>query len=218
MLELPNITERYADRTMIVDMMSSFGAVDIDVPGLDLDVVVSSANKCIQGVPGFSFVIVKRTVLEASKGNARTLSLDLYDQWATLEKDGGKWRYTSPTHVVAAFHQALLELEAEGGVAARGKRYAEMNRRLREGMEKLGFTAYVTPEHQGPIITTFFYPSDDFSFADMYAALKREGYVIYPGKLTERPSFRLGNIGEIYAEDVEAILELFSKYAASRRA
>ena len=92
MLELPNITERYADRTMIVDMMSSFGAVDIDVPGLDLDVVVSSANKCIQGVPGFSFVIVKRTVLEASKGNARTLSLDLYDQWATLEKDGGKWR------------------------------------------------------------------------------------------------------------------------------
>lgn len=207
-----------AGRTMIVDAMSSFGAVDIDVPGLDLDVVVSSANKCIQGVPGFSFVIVKRTVLEASKGNARTLSLDLYDQWATLEKDGGKWRYTSPTHVVAAFHQALLELEAEGGVAARGKRYAEMNRRLREGMEKLGFTAYVTPEHQGPIITTFFYPSDDFSFADMYATLKREGYVIYPGKLTERPSFRLGNIGEIYAEDVEAILELFSKYAASRRA
>ena len=104
-----------AGRTMIVDAMSSFGAVDIDVPGLDLDVVVSSANKCIQGVPGFSFVIMKKSVLEASKGNARTLSLDLYDQWATLEKDGGKWRYTSPTHVVAAFHQALLELDAEGG-------------------------------------------------------------------------------------------------------
>lgn len=204
--------------TMIVDAMSSFGAVDIDVPALNIDVVVSSANKCIQGVPGFSFIIVRQSVLEASKGHARTLSLDLYDQWLTLEKDGGKWRFTSPTHVVAAFHQALLELDAEGGIAVRGARYAEMNRRLREGMEKLGFTAYITKAHQGPIITTFFYPTDDFSFADMYEALKKEGYVIYPGKLTERPSFRLGNIGEIHEEDVEKILQLFTRYTAARLA
>ena len=203
-------------RTMIVDAMSSFGAVDIDLPKLDIDVIISSANKCIQGVPGFSFIIVKRTVLESSKGNARTLSLDLYDQWHTLENDGGKWRFTSPTHVVAAFHKALIELDAEGGVGVRGRRYAELNRRLREGMESLGFTAYIPQENQGPIITTFFYPSDDFSFKDMYQALKNQGYVIYPGKLTERPSFRLGNIGEIYLDDVEKILELFNSYMASR--
>lgn len=207
-----------ANRTMIVDAMSSFGAVDIDVARLQIDVIVSSANKCIQGVPGFSFIIVKKDVLIASKGHARTLSLDLYDQWETLEKDGGKWRFTSPTHVVAAFHQALLELDQEGGIAARGARYAELNRRLREGMEHLGFTAYITPEHQGPIITTFFYPSDDFSFSDMYEALKKEGFVIYPGKLTERPSFRLGNIGELYADDVEKILQLFTRYMAARQA
>lgn len=206
-----------SNRTMIVDAMSSFGAVDIDVEKLKIDVVISSANKCIQGVPGFSFIIVKKDVLIASKGNARTLSLDLYDQWHTLEKDGGKWRFTSPTHVVAAFHQALIELEQEGGIEVRGARYAEMNRRLREGMEKLGFTAYITHDHQGPIITTFFYPSDDFSFSDMYEALKKEGYVIYPGKLTERPSFRLGNIGEIYAEDVDKILHLFTRYMANRQ-
>lgn len=205
-----------AGRTMIVDAMSSFGAVDINLPALDLDVVISSANKCIQGVPGFSFILVKKALLEASKGHARTLSLDLYDQWLTMEKDGGKWRFTSPTHVVAAFHQALIELDAEGGIAARGTRYADLNRRLREGMEKLGFKPYITREHQGPIITTFFYPSNDFSFADMYAALKKDGYVIYPGKLTERPSFRLGNIGDIHADDVERILARFTAYVAKR--
>lgn len=205
-----------AGRRFVVDAMSSFGAVDIPVEALGIDVIVSSANKCIQGVPGFSFIIVRRDFLEASKGNARTLSLDLYDQWATLEKDAGKWRYTSPTHVVAAFHQALKELDAEGGAAARGARYAASNQRLRDGMEALGFKAYISPEHQGPIITTFFYPNEGFCFKDLYAELKKAGYVIYPGKLTERETFRLGNIGEIYDEDVERILALFADYVAHR--
>lgn len=206
-----------AGRIMIVDAMSSFGAVDVNMPKLGIDVLISSANKCIQGVPGFSFIIVRRKVLEASAGNARTLSLDLYDQWNTLEKDHGKWRFTSPTHVVAAFHQALLELDEEGGAPARLKRYAEHNRRLREGMAELGFTAYITPEHQGPIITTFFYPSDDFDFKDLYASLKNAGYVIYPGKLTERETFRLGNIGKIDDNDVERILAAFRAYVDARR-
>lgn len=201
-----------------VDAMSSFGAVDIDVPALGIDFIVSSANKCIQGVPGFSYIIGRREAIEASKGNARTVSLDLYDQWRVLEKDAGKWRFTSPTHVVAAFHQALLELEAEGGIAARGARYARMNSRLRSGMAELGFTAYIAPEHQGPIITTFFYPSEDFDFKSLYAYLKQNGYVIYPGKLTDRDTFRLGNIGEIYDEDVDRILAIFRAYVEAHRA
>lgn len=200
-------------RLFIVDAMSSFGGVEIEVEELGIDFLISSANKCIQGVPGFSFVIAKKAPLLASKGNARSLSLDLLAQYETLEKDHGKWRFTSPTHVVAAFAQALRELEEEGGVAARHARYAAVNEALREGMAQMGFGAYIAPDHQGPFITTFLYPERaGFDFKRMYSVLKAGGYVIYPGKLTERPSFRLGNIGEIHGEDVPKILGLFRGY------
>ncbi|MCH3950651.1 MAG: 2-aminoethylphosphonate--pyruvate transaminase [Acidaminococcus sp.] len=200
-------------KKLIVDAMSSFGGVDIDVPGLGITYLVSSANKCIQGVPGFSFIIARTEELKQTKGIARSLSLDLYDQWNTMEKDGGKWRFTSPTHVAAAFHQALKELKAEGGIPARNARYTRMNHLLRKGMEALGFTAYISEKWQGPIITTFFYPEHTkFVFKDMYQFLKDHGYVIYPGKLTERDTFRLGNIGEIYEDDVNKILAIFEEY------
>lgn len=197
----------------VVDAMSSFGAVDIDVPGIGIDFLISSANKCIQGVPGFSFIIARRALLEASKGNARTLSLDLYDQYETMERDGGKWRFTSPTHVVAAFCAALRGLREEGGVKARFSRYEENEEALRQGMKDLGFKPFIKRKHQGPIITTFLYPEGvRIDFKDMHSFLKRHGYVIYPGKLTKADSFRLGNIGEIYEEDVKNILWLFKKY------
>lgn len=201
------------NKVFIVDAMSSFGAVDIDVEALGIDFIISSANKCIQGVPGFSFIIANKKLLEESKGRARSLSLDLYDQWYTMEKQNGKWRYTSPTHVVAAFYQALKEIEEQGGIKARGERYAMTNKALREGMAELGFKAYIDDKHQGPIITTFLYPSDfKVDFAKMYTYLKDHGYVIYPGKLTTIQTFRLGNIGEIYMEDVTAILKLFREF------
>lgn len=197
----------------IVDAMSSFGGVDIDVPALGITYIISSANKCIQGVPGFSFIIAKKEKLAKTSGIARSLSLDLFSQWDTMEKDGGKWRFTSPTHVVVAFSQALKELAAEGGIPARHKRYSTTNRMLREGMEALGFKAYIDASVQGPIITTFLYPTGiSFDFKDMYTYLKERGYVIYPGKLTEQDTFRLGNIGEIYEEDVEKILQIFANY------
>ena len=202
-----------AGKTFIVDAMSSFGGVDINVPEIGIDFLVSSANKCIQGVPGFSFIIARIEKLQASKGNARSLSLDLYDQWRVMEKDGGKWRFTSPTHVVAAFHRAISELKQEGGIAVRNARYAKCNQMLRDGMKELGFEAYIDASHQGPIITTFFYPENaNFTFAGMYDYLKTHGYVIYPGKLTERDTFRLGNIGEIYEEDVKRVLAIFKDY------
>lgn len=199
-------------RTFIVDAMSSFGGVDIPVAEWGIDFLVSSANKCIQGVPGFSFVICRRDKLLESKGKARSLSLDLLDQWKTMEKDG-KWRFTSPTHVVLAFAKALEELRAEGGIPARYKRYSDNNRMLIERMEALGFTAYIDRAHQGPIITTFLYPEGvSFEFADFYNYVKARGYAIYPGKLTERDTFRIGNIGEVYAEDIENLTGIISQY------
>lgn len=204
------------NKKFIVDAMSSFGGVDINVPEFGITYLVSSANKCIQGVPGFSFIIAKVSDLKQTKGIARSLSLDLYAQWETMEKDGGKWRFTSPTHVVAAFSQALKELAAEGGITARNARYTATNRALRKGMEELGFKAYIDEAHQGPIITTFFYPENcKFTFAKMYVYLKDHGYVIYPGKLTDAETFRLGNIGEIYMDDVEKILGIFKDFVST---
>lgn len=204
-------------KVFIVDAMSSFGGVDIPVKDWGIDFLISSANKCIQGVPGFSFVIANRQLLEESKGKARSLSLDLYDQWKTMEIDG-KWRFTSPTHVVLAFAQALKELKEEGGIPARSRRYRENNELLIREMKKLGIRPYIDGEHQGPIITTFFYPDAyEFKFSDMYQYIKDRGYAIYPGKVTEAETFRIGNIGEIYKEDIEKVVNLVKDFLESTR-
>ncbi|VEI13598.1 2-aminoethylphosphonate--pyruvate transaminase [Trueperella bialowiezensis] len=201
-----------AGLTFIVDAMSSFGGIPIAVGELGIDFIISSANKCIQGVPGFSFIIARRDALETCKGKARSLSLDLYDQWAGMDGDG-KWRYTSPTHTVLAFAQAIRELEAEGGVSARYERYSENNEILISGLRELGIQTYVGDEHQSPIITTFFYPEGaTFSFQDMYDYIKERGYAIYPGKVTEADTFRIGNIGEIYPDDMRKVVEIIGEY------
>ena len=199
-------------RTFIVDAMSSFGGVEIPVGEWGIDFIVSSANKCIQGVPGFSFIIANKAKLMESKGKARSLSLDLYDQWETMNKDG-KWRFTSPTHVVLAFSKALDELHIEGGIEARSKRYYDNNRLLIEKLEKMGVRPYIGGALQGPIITTFFYPDQHkFSFEEMYLYIKERGYAIYPGKVTEADTFRIGNIGEIYREDIEKLCEIMEAF------
>ena len=203
-----------AGKTMIVDAMSSFGGVDIEVGKLGIDFIISSANKCIQGVPGFSFIICNRQKLMESAGKARSLSLDLYDQWKTMEKDG-KWRFTSPTHTVLAFAKAMEELKEEGGIPARSKRYYDNNRLLIRKMKEMGIQAYIGEEHQGPIITTFFYPEHhNFSFQEMYGFIKERGYAIYPGKVTDADTFRIGNIGEIYEEDILRLCDIFEEFFA----
>lgn len=205
-----------AGKTFIVDAMSSFGGVDIPVGDLEIDFIISSANKCIQGVPGFSFIICNREKLMESKGKARSLSLDLYDQWEIMNKDG-KWRFTSPTHVVLAFAQALKEMEEEGGIVARAKRYEENNRLLIQKMAEMGIRPYIGSEHQGPIITTFLYPEHhNFSFQDMYQYIKDRGYAIYPGKVTDADTFRIGNIGEIYKEDIEKLCSIIKEFLEER--
>ena len=199
-------------RTMIVDAMSSFGGVEIPVEEYGIDFIISSSNKCIQGVPGFSFIIANRIALSKCRGKARSLSLDLYSQWETMEKDG-KWRFTSPTHVVLAFEQALKELRQEGGVEKRQERYYKNNRKLIGIMKELGIETYIDEEVQSPIITTFLYLEHcDFSFEDMYRYVKERGYALYPGKVTDADTFRIGNIGEIYEEDIDRLGEIMKAY------
>ena len=193
--------------TFIVDAMSIFAGVPIDIDALGIDFLVSSANKCVQGVPGFGFIIARRDRLMQTKGCARSLSLDIYDQWETMERGHGKWRFTSPTHVVRAFYQAMQELKAEGGIAARHRRYVENHRVLVEGMRSLGFQTLLADEAQGCIITSFLYPDAAFDFASFYEQLKARGFVIYPGKISQADTFRIGNIGDVFPDDFRRLIE-----------
>lgn len=195
-----------AGKVFFVDAMSCFGAVRTNLADCRVDYLVSSANKCIQGLPGFSFILAKLATLKATRGWARSLTMDLLAQYEGLEANG-QFRFTPPTSSLLAFHQALLELEAEGGVAARARRYEENFRVLTEGMTAMGFRPYLKGEHMGHIITTFHYPDDPaFDFEQFYRRLSDRGYVIYPGKLTQAACFRIGNIGHIFADDVRALL------------
>jgi 2-aminoethylphosphonate-pyruvate transaminase len=196
----------------IADAMSSLGGIPIDIAGLQIDYIVSSFNKCVQGVPGASFIIAKITSLQTCKGNARSMSLDVYDQWNAMNITPGKIRYTSPTHTVRAFHQALVELVEEGGVNARYARYKKNHEVLMRGMTKLGFKTLVQPEFLSPIITSFYAPTEPgYSFDEFYNRLKKEGFVIYPGKVTHTDAFRIGNIGHIFPEDMERLIAVIEK-------
>lgn len=191
---------------LIIDAMSSFGGIPMDMHDLGIDYLISSANKCIQGVPGFGFVIAKKSRLIECGGNSRSLSLDLYDQWKNMDASG-KWRFTSPTHVVRAFYQALLELQDEGGVAARYGRFCENHSVLLEGMAEAGFGTLLAPQLMSPIITSFRYPHSRFDFKWFYEEIKKRGYVLYPGKISQEDTFRIGTIGEVYPRDMKKLTE-----------
>ncbi|QGW95476.1 2-aminoethylphosphonate--pyruvate transaminase [Aeromonas veronii] len=204
--EVAELCQRRGIR-LIVDAMSSFGGIPIDMGRLGIEFLISSANKCIQGVPGFGFVIARRAALAACAGRARSVSLDLHAQWQTMEQQGGKWRFTSPTHTVLAFAQALRELDEEGGIEARHQRYGENQRTLVAGMAALGFAPLLPEQWQSPIITAFYSPAHpDYRFADFYQRLKAQGFVIYPGKVSQADCFRIGNIGDVTPERVRDLL------------
>jgi 2-aminoethylphosphonate-pyruvate transaminase len=197
---------RAAGRSFLVDAMSSFGALPIELEASGIDALASSGNKCLEGIPGLAFVLARRTALARAEGQARALVLDLHAQWRGLEQDG-QFRFTPPTHVVLALRQALAELAQEGGVPGREARYRANHARLRAGMEALGFRSYVPLAHTSPIISTFLYPRDPrFDFQDFYRRLSARGFLIYPGKLTKADCFRLGNIGRLFLPDIEALL------------
>ena len=194
-------------REFILAAISSFGGIPMSMESTGAQYLISSANKCVQGVPGFGFVVADRATLEATKGRARSHSLDLFDQWREMETKGGKWRFTSPTHVVSAFAQALDELEAEGGVEARHTRYVANQRTMVEGMREMGFRTLIGDEVQSPIIASFYYPDDvEFEFQKFYDALKSRGYVIYPGKVSHAQCFRIGSIGDVHPADMTELI------------
>lgn len=191
--------------SLIVDSMSGFGAYDLQMDW-GIDVAVSSANKCIEGVPGFSFALCSRDTLEKAEGNARSLSFDLFEQWNNMEKTG-QFRFTPPTHAILSFSQALHEWEEEGGVAGRSARYKANYEVLKRGMEEMGFTFYVPEDRRSFLISTFNTPSHpNFKFQEFYDFLADWGMVIYPGKLAKGDSFRFGSIGRVFPKDCEMLV------------
>lgn len=207
--KIVKVAKKYNKR-VLVDTMSSFAAYEIDMPGLDIDAIASSANKCLEGLPGLSFVIAKKKLIEESKDRSLSHSLDLYDQYLGLYKDGGKFRFTSPTNILLALRQAIDEYKKEGGQKARFARYKENHDIIVKGLSLLGFKPIIAAEFQSDIITTFDLGTVDFS--RMYAYLKSKGYIIYPGKLTSLPTFRVGNIGNIYPSDMKALTDVIREY------
>ncbi|WP_367646670.1 2-aminoethylphosphonate--pyruvate transaminase [Ruegeria arenilitoris] len=190
-----------AGRKLLIDSMSAFGAVELKPTEIRYEAMVSSANKCIEGVPGFGFIVARKSELEAAKGNSHSLSLDVHAQWAHMNKTG-QWRFTPPTHVVAAFIEALRAHAAEGGVPGRGGRYTRNRDIMVSGMRELGFETLLDNRWLSPIIVTFFCPADEkFVFDQFYNLMKSKGFIIYPGKLTVVDSFRVGCIGQM-DEDV----------------
>ena len=208
------------ERSLLIDAMSSFGALPLSLSSVPFDAVVASSNKCLEGVPGIGFAIVRQDVLEASVGNSHSLSLDLVEQWRGLEANG-QWRFTPPTHVLAALDQALVEHADEGGVEARGRRYADNCRTLIRGMREIGFVPLLSDNLQAPIIVTFHMPSDPvFDFEDFYGRVGDKGFLLYPGKLTVAPTFRVGCIGRLGVAEMEralaAIRETVTEMGVSR--
>ena len=194
-------------RGFIVDAMSSFGGYPIDFAESSIDFLVSSANKCLQGVPGFGFAIARREALAATQGRARSLSLNLHDQDKGLDANG-QFRFTPPTHSLLAFNQALKELKEEGGVSARMRRYATNKQVVWDGLRGLGFEPYLDATQQGHIISSFKYPkSENWNFNEFYTRLNDRGFVIYPGKVTKAEGFRIGHIGDLTPNDSAALVD-----------
>lgn len=195
-------TVQHHGRSLIVDAMSSFGAMKIDAQEIPFDGLVAASGKCIEGPPGVGFVIVRNGALHQCAGNSQSLSLDLYDQWEYMERTT-QWRFTPPTHIVAAFNQALKEFIAEGGQINRLARYTANYQMLVTGMQNLGLKPYLKDEVQAPIIVTFFAPDDPrYSFKEFYERVRDKGFILYPGKLTQAETFRVGCIGAIGAQEI----------------
>ncbi|HVZ47001.1 MAG TPA: 2-aminoethylphosphonate--pyruvate transaminase [Ramlibacter sp.] len=190
-------------RGLIVDAMSSFGALPIDAREVRFDALVAASGKCLEGVPGMGFVFLRKDILESCAGNSQSLAMDLHDQHTYMERTG-QWRFTPPTHVVVALAEAIAQFEEEGGQPARLARYTRNWRTLVDGMARLGFMTFLDPSVQAPVIVTFHAPGDArYEFKAFYEAAKRRGFILYPGKLTQVETFRIGCIGAIGTTEME---------------
>ncbi len=192
---------------LIIDAMSSFGAIEIDARKTPFDAVIAASGKCLEGVPGMGFVVVRRSTLEKCEGHCHSLSMDLYDQWVYMEKTT-QWRFTPPTHVVAALDEAIAQYIEEGGLAARGGRYARNCKALVDGLAALGLRSFLDQSIQAPIIVTFHAPDDaNYDFKTFYQEVKKRGYILYPGKLTQVETFRVGCMGHFGEAGIPGAVE-----------
>jgi 2-aminoethylphosphonate-pyruvate transaminase len=204
-------------KALLVDAMSSFGALDIDLRRMPIAAVMASSNKCLEGVPGLGFAVIDKAILAGSEGVCASLSLDLYDQWRGFESNG-QWRFTPPVQVVAALVAALHQWEAEGGALARRRRYQANFDTLAAGMADLGFRLFLDAAVQAPIIATFHYPAGQwFDFSRFYRGLAGRGFLIYPGKLSRAESFRIGCIGAIEPADFRRLLGAIGEVVAAMK-
>jgi len=211
--EIADIVEKHK-RHLIIDAMSAFGAIALSAKNVHFDAVMASSNKCLEGVPGMGFSIIRQSELEKCKGNAHSLSLDLYDQWVTME-DTKQWRFTPPIHVIVAFDKAMEQFFEAGGVDGRNARYSNNRKVLVDGLREMGFETLLPDHLQAPIIVTIKMPADPaFDFQTFYDRLKDQGYIIYPGKLTVAPSFRIGCIGALNETHMEGVLEVIRQTVA----
>jgi len=200
--DIAAVCERHG-KGLIVDAMSSFGALPIDARTLRFDALVAASGKCLEGVPGMGFVFIRKAVLDASAGNSQSLAMDLHDQHVYMEKTG-QWRFTPPTHVVVALAEAVTQFVEEGGQRARLNRYGDNCRTLVDGMKALHFKPFLKAEIQAPIIVTFHAPAHaGYEFRRFYEATKQRGFILYPGKLTQLETFRVGCIGAIGRNEMQ---------------
>jgi len=202
--EIASIVARHG-RRLLVDAMSAFGAIALDAHQIQVDAVMGSSNKCLEGVPGVGLVVVRAAALSSCEGNAHSLALDLFEQQRRFERDG-QWRFTPPTQVMAALAKAVAQHTEEGGVAGRGARYRSNLAVLVSGMRSRGFRTLLPDHLQAPIIVTFHQPRAPFVFEEFYDALNQRGFAIYPGKLTEAPTFRVGCIGQVFPDDIRRFM------------
>lgn len=204
--QIAEVVKRHGKR-LIIDAMSSFGALPIDAREIPFDALIAASGKCLEGVPGMGFVFAEKAALAASQGNCHSLAMDLFDQHTYMAKTG-QWRFTPPTHVVAALHEALLQYAEEGGLPARHQRYADNCQALLDGMAALGLRSFLPAAIQAPIIVTFHAPKDPrYQFKDFYERVKAKGFILYPGKLTQVETFRVGCIGHVDAAGMRAAVK-----------
>jgi 2-aminoethylphosphonate-pyruvate transaminase len=202
LLEVAAVCERHG-KGLIVDAMSSFGALPIDARSMRFDALVAASGKCLEGVPGMGFVFLRKAILDACAGNSQSLAMDLFDQYQYMEKTT-QWRFTPPTHVMVALAEAVAQFVEEGGQPARLARYQDNCRTLVDGLTALGLKPFLKPELQAPIIVTWFAPDHpSYDFKRFYAAAKQRGFILYPGKLTEVETFRVGCIGAIGRNEMQ---------------
>lgn len=200
----------------IVDAMSSFAGIDIDLERDKVDYLVSSSNKCIQGMAGISFVFARMESLKKTTGIKRNFYFNLWANYEYLNKNK-QFLFTPPVQTLYALRKAITEYFKEGE-KNRIKRYASMYEILKKRLQKLGFEFLVDEKHHSKLLTAILEPSaPHYSFNEMHDYLFERGFTIYPGKVGKINTFRLANIGEIYPEDIENFLVVFEDFLRTRK-